>query len=282
MRSASFKQDLVSSEQKSLCFVKHCQCSERESLYTCTKISHGLRITILKSTSVGVTMSQMIFDASHKDVPATVFQRFLWWEVFQHCVNVFCIFNFSCKYSCIMGQSDKMDLYCILNRWARPCSRLQLHESLYTHVKWKSDAKKKVPGCGSMLQASFLFSHLTAVLENKASANKCKFSMRSSLHVSPEATGSFQYGMPSEGISTECGSTQEYYHYKIRSAELKAGKVMDFHSYRNLLFLICNIQTCMLSNLKNTLKNALLIVQHYLGVGLCWGRSCTNQTQVTT
>lgn len=112
----------------------------------CTKISHGLGITILKSSSFGVTMNQVIFDASLKGVPANAFQRFLRWEVFQDCVNVFCIFNFSCKYSHTVRQSEKMDLYCLLNRWARLCSRLQFHGSLHTHVKWKSDTKKMYQG----------------------------------------------------------------------------------------------------------------------------------------
>lgn len=75
--------------------------------------------------------------------------------------------------------------------------------------------KENILGCGLMLQASSLFSHLnTAVLENRASVNKGKLSARSSLHISPEATGSFQRGMPSEGISTKCGSTQQHHHYE--------------------------------------------------------------------
>lgn len=61
----------------------------------------------------------------------------------------------------------------------------------------------------------------------------------------------------------------------IRSA-VKSWKIMDFHSYRNLLFLFRNFQTCMLSNLKSALNDALFILKQYLGVvGLCWGRSCT-------
>lgn len=75
--------------------------------------------------------------------------------------------------------------------------------------------KGSVPGCGTMLQPSFLFSHLnTTVLKNRANVNKFEFSTRSSLHMSPKATGTFQCGMPSEDVSAECGSTQEHYHYE--------------------------------------------------------------------
>lgn len=108
--------------------------------------------------------------------------------------------------------------------------------------KMEVRCKENVPGCGAMLQASFLFSHLNnAVLKNRANVNKGQFTMRSSQHMSPEDTGSFQYGMPSEDISAECGATQECYHYENnQDYRAKDGKIMDFHSYINLFFLFCN------------------------------------------
>lgn len=128
--------------------------------------------------------------------------------------------------------------------------------------KMEVRCKENILGCSLMIQASFLFSHLnTAVLENRASVNKGKLSVRSSLHISPEATGSFQCGMPSEGISTEVDQHKNIITMKtIRSLGLKAGKIMDFHAYRNLLLLFGNFQTYLLSNFKNALINALFIV----------------------
>lgn len=137
--------------------------------------------------------------------------------------------------------------------------------------------KENVLAYGSVLQASFLSSHLnTAVLETMASVNKCKFPARVSLHTTPEDTVGFPLCDGMQSLSVD--QHKNVITMKIiRSEGLKPGENVYFQSYRSLLLLLWHLQICMrLSNKPNALNNALFIVQRYLGVvGLYWGRFCT-------